>query len=63
MIEARSISHRADEFDVDALVVPHPELSCPMIVTRGPLDRGVPVSLPPAGSSRFAAASLAGGLL
>jgi iron complex transport system ATP-binding protein len=29
----------ADVFGVDALVVPHPELSCPMVVTRGPLER------------------------
>lgn len=29
----------ADVFNVDALVVPHPELSCPMVVARGPLER------------------------
>ena len=29
----------AEVFDVDALVVPHPELSCPMVITRGPLAR------------------------
>ncbi len=27
----------ADVFDVDALVVPHPELACPLVVSRGPL--------------------------
>ncbi|MBX3204508.1 MAG: heme ABC transporter ATP-binding protein [Labilithrix sp.] len=38
---ARVLSPRllADVFEVDALVVPHPELSCPMVVTRGPLER------------------------
>ncbi len=29
----------ADVFDVDALVVPHPELSCPLVIPRGPIDR------------------------
>jgi hypothetical protein len=46
----------ADVFGVDALVVPHPELPCPMIVARGPIERtegqrsSKPPSLPaPAG--------------
>lgn len=34
----------ADVFEVDALVVPHPELSCPMVVARGPLERRPPTS-------------------
>ena len=29
----------ADVFALDALVVPHPELSCPLIVPRGPIER------------------------
>jgi iron complex transport system ATP-binding protein len=29
----------AEVFEVDALVVPHPELPHPIIVTRGPLER------------------------
>lgn len=28
-----------DVFDVDAVVVPHPELPCPMVVARGPRER------------------------
>jgi len=28
----------ADVFGVDALVVPHPELSCPLVIPRGPID-------------------------
>jgi len=29
----------SEVFDLDALVVPHPELSCPLIVPRGPIER------------------------
>lgn len=29
----------ADVFDVDGLVVRHPELDCPLVIPRGPLDR------------------------
>lgn len=29
----------AEVFHVDALVVPHPELACSMVLTRGPLER------------------------
>lgn len=52
----------ADVFNVDALVVPHPELSCPMVVTRGPLERRVERLTPIAGSP-IANDSLQGGFL
>ena len=29
----------AEVFEVDALVVPHPELACPLVVSRGPLGK------------------------
>lgn len=30
----------AEVFGVDALVVPHPELPCPLVVSRGPIEHG-----------------------
>ena len=34
----------SEVFDLDALVVPHPELSCPLIVARGPIVKSGPIN-------------------
>ena len=52
----------ADVFELDALVVPHPELPCPMVVARGPLPRATPQLSSPTPSSAGASAGIRGGL-
>ncbi len=53
----------AEVFEVDALVVPHPELDCPMVVTRGPLERKLDVLSSDQPSRAIASDTLQGGLL
>ena len=49
----------ADVFEVDALVVPHPELSCPLVVPKGPRSNR-PSSMRTFDEKRSALASLGG---